>query len=155
MTKIKFEIVTPERVVYSDEIDQISLPTPQGEITILPHHIPLISALSAGELKVKKGNTEIPMAISSGFVEVRPNKVVVLADTAERAEEIDIARAEEAKKKAEELLKTRRTDQKEFTAVMAQIEKELARMRVAEKHRARRAHQTIQEEEFKKKQAEE
>ncbi len=154
MAKIDFEIVTPERVVYSDEIERVSLPTPQGEITILPHHIPLISALSAGELKVAKGNEEIIMAISSGYVEVRPNKVIVLADTAERAEEIDIARAEKARKKAEELLKTRRTDQKEFAAVMSVIEKELARMKVAEKHRSRRAHRAIQEEEFKKQQTE-
>jgi len=153
MSKITLEIVTPERVVYSDEIDQVSLPTPQGEITILPHHIPLISALSAGELIVRKGDIDVPMAISSGFVEVRPDKVVVLADTAERAEEIDVTRAEEARKKAERLLTTKRADQKEFAAVMVNIEKELARMRVAEKHRSRRADQAIQKDEFRKKQA--
>ncbi|MDD5342313.1 MAG: F0F1 ATP synthase subunit epsilon [Patescibacteria group bacterium] len=153
MAKINFQIVTPERVVYNDEIDQVSLPTPMGEITVLPHHVPLITALSAGELRVKKGTDEVPMAISAGFAEIQPNKVVVLAETAERAEEIDIERAKEAHQKAEELLKTRRTDQKEFAAVMSKIEKELARLRVAERHRTKRADRVIREDELKKKQS--
>ncbi len=154
MATINFQIVTPERVVYSAEIDQVSLPTPLGEITVLPHHIPLITAIAAGELRVKKGDTIVPMAISSGFAEIQPTKVVVLAETAERAEEIDIERAREARQKAEELLKTRRTDQKEFTAVMTKIEKELARLRVAERHRTKRVDQIIKEDEVKKKSSE-
>src|SRR5665648_417690 len=101
-SKIKFKIVTPEKTVYEDSVDQVTLPTQEGEITVLPNHIPLISVLRAGELVAKKGGEEIAMAVSGGMVEVRKNEITILADTAERAEEIDLARAEEAKQKAEE-----------------------------------------------------
>lgn len=151
MAQINFQIVTPERVVYSEDVDQVSIPTPLGEITVLPHHVPLVTAVSAGELRVKKGDQVVPMAISSGFAEVRPDKVIVLAETAERVEEIDVARAEEARKKAEQILKTRTADQREFAGVMAKIEKELARLKVAERHRSQRVDQIIKEDELKKK----
>ena len=80
----------PERTVYEDEIDQVTLPTQEGEITVLPDHIPLISVLAAGELVAKNGSEEIAMAVSGGMIEVRKNEITILADTAERAEEIDI-----------------------------------------------------------------
>ena len=94
---IKFEIVTPERVVLKEEILQITVPTKMGEITVLPDHIPLVSSLLPGVVHVKKkdGQDEI-MSISGGFLEVLKDKVVILADTAERAEELDLDRAEEA-----------------------------------------------------------
>src|SRR3989339_292034 len=101
--KIKFKIVTPERTVYEAEIDQVTLPTQDGEITVLAHHIPLISVLQAGELVAKKDGEEIAMAVSGGMVEVRKNELTILADTAERAEEIDVKRAEEARARAEKL----------------------------------------------------
>ena len=133
--KIKFEITTPERIVYSDEVDEVVLPTPMGEIGILPHHIPLVSLLSAGELRIKKGGELICVAVSGGFIEVRPDKVTVLADTAEHAEEIDEVRAEEARKKAEGLVKEKRVDAAEFAALSAKIEKELARLKVVKRRR--------------------
>src|SRR4030043_2270249 len=102
-SKIKFKIVTPERTVYEEEIDQVTLPTADGEITVLPNHIPLISILVPGELDVRKEGKEIAMAVSGGMIEVRKNEMTILADTAERAEEIDLQRAEEARKKAEQL----------------------------------------------------
>ena len=102
--KIKFKIVTPEKVVFEDEIDQISLPTKMGEITVLANHVPLVSSLNPGEILIKKNKEEIPMAVSGGFVELNNNQMVILADTAERVEEIDVERAEQARQKAKDLL---------------------------------------------------
>ena len=136
INKIKFEITTPERVVFSDEVDEIVLPTLNGEIGILPHHIPLVSVLATGEARIKKGNEMIHMAVSGGFIQVRPDKVIVLADTAEREEEIDEQAAEEARRRAKKLLEEKRTDSAEFAAISAQLEKELARLKVARRRRS-------------------
>ncbi len=133
--KLHLQITTPERVIYADDVDEIVLPTPNGEIGVLPHHIPLMSLLSAGEIRIVRGTDTVLLAVSGGFIEVQPNKVVVLADTAERAEEIDEQRAEEARKRAEALLKEKRVDEQEFVALSAQMEKELARLKVVRKRR--------------------
>ena len=103
---IKFEIVTLERVVSKQEILQVTAPTQQGEITVLPEHIPLISILKPGVLEIKTvaGETEI-MSISGGFIEVLKDKIVVLADSAERADELDEEKIAEARKAAEEARK--------------------------------------------------
>jgi F-type H+-transporting ATPase subunit epsilon len=139
MTKIKFKIVTPEKTVYEDTVDQVTLPTQDGEITVLPNHIPLISILTSGELVAKKGGEEIAMAVSGGMIEVRANEITILADTAERAEEIDIKRAEEARERAEKLKDEKiRMDETEYAAVAALMERNLARIRVAKKHFTRR-----------------
>ena len=106
-----------------------------GEITVLPNHIPLISVLTPGELIVKKANVIKVISVSGGFIEVQAEKVVVLADTAERAEEIDIKRAEEAKKRAEEAMDKKHMDAVEFAGLAAQIEKEMARIRVGRKYK--------------------
>jgi F-type H+-transporting ATPase subunit epsilon len=138
--RIKFEIATPERVVLKEEIFQVTVPTKEGEITVLPKHSPLVSVLKPGVLEIKKVDGEIEiMAVSGGFVEVLLNKIVVLADTAERAEEIDLDRAEEAKKKAEESLKNLRSvDSAQFASLSAMIEKEFARTKTAKKWRSLR-----------------
>ncbi len=137
--KIKFKIVTPEKTVFEEEIDQVTLPTQEGEITVLPNHIPLISVLSPGELVIKKDNEEIDMAVSGGMIEVRNNEIVILADTAERAEEIDLKRAEEARERAEKLKDEKiRMDETEFATAAAIFEKNLARIKVARKHLTRR-----------------
>jgi F-type H+-transporting ATPase subunit epsilon len=135
MKKIKFEITTPERVVYSDEVDSITIPTSTGEITVLPDHIPLISLLVAGELHIKKGNEEELMAVSGGFIEVRKDKVIVLSDTAELAHEIDVEAVEEAKKRAEKLLQEKRTDQVDYAGLAVSLERELARLKVGKKYK--------------------
>jgi len=134
---IKFEIVTPERVVLKQEILQVSVPTMSGEITILPDHIPLVSILKPGIIELKKTDNVIEiMSVSGGFIEVLHDKIVILADTAERAEELDEARIHEAHKRAEELKKTaRKVDDVDFASVSARIEKELARMRAVDKWR--------------------
>ena len=116
--KIQFKIATPERVVYEAEIDQITLPTKLGEITILPNHIPLVSSLASGEVLIKQGKEEVPLAVSGGFVELSNNKLVILADTAERVEEIDTERAEQARDRARALLNKKQTDEEvDFTAL--------------------------------------
>ncbi|MER3399204.1 MAG: ATP synthase F1 subunit epsilon, partial [Chloroflexota bacterium] len=91
---VRFEIITGERVVYAADVESVTLPGVEGELTVLPRHAPLLTMLKPGELVVRRGGEEVTMAVSGGFLEVMPDKVVVLADTAERAEEIDIARAE-------------------------------------------------------------
>lgn len=135
--KINFKIATPERVVFKDEVDSITLPTHSGEITILPNHLPLISVLKPGDIIIKKGNDTFDIAVSGGFIEVLSTKVVVLADTAERSEEIDVARAEAAIKRAQTLREEKLTDSREFARVAALIEKELVRVKVGRKYRQR------------------
>ncbi len=134
---IKFEIVTPERLVLREEILQVTVPTAMGEITVLPDHIPLVSILKPGVLEIKKvDNTVEVMSVSGGFIEVMKNKIVVLADTAERAEELDEKRIEEARSKAEELKKTaKNVDDVQFADISARIEKELARNRAVNRWR--------------------
>jgi len=92
---MRLEIVTPERVIYSDEVDAVVAPGTEGQLGILPHHAPLMTILQAGELRVMKNGDETCIAVFGGFLEVRPDRVIVLADAAERAEEIDATRAED------------------------------------------------------------
>lgn len=139
MNKIKFKIVTPERTVFDDVVDQATLPVADGEVTILPNHRSYIASLKAGEIMLKKDGQEIEMAVSGGFIEFDKNNLVVLADTAERAEEIDLARAEEGRKRAEALKKEKITmDDSEFARVAAAVEKEMVRIKVAKKHRTKK-----------------
>src|SRR3989338_62724 len=134
---IQFEIVTPERVVLKEEIVQITLPTKMGEITVLPNHIPLVASLLPGVIHVKKKNGEDEIiSISGGFLEVLKDKVVILADTAERAEELDLTRAEEAYARAAELKeKARRGENINLVEVNAAIERELARTKAVKRWR--------------------
>lgn len=132
--KIKFKIVTPEKTVLEEEVLQATLPVTDGEITILPNHRSYIASLKAGEICLKREEGDICIAVSGGFIEFNKNSLVVLADTAERAEEIDIERAEEARKRAEEIKKEKISmDDTEYARVAASIEKEMARIKVAKK----------------------
>ncbi len=136
---IKFKIITPERTVFEAEISQVTLPVTEGEVTILPSHRPYIASLEPGEiiLKTKKqeGEEETSLVVSGGFIEFNENSLVVLADTAERAEEIDLKRAEEARARAEKLKQGAISmDESEYARVAAAIQKESARIRVARKH---------------------
>lgn len=136
---IKIKIITPERSVFEDNIDQVTLTVESGEMTMFPDHIPYTGSLKPSEILVKKGNEITSLAVSGGFMEFSNNILTVLADTAERAEEIDLARAEEAKKRAEELKKQKVTmDDTQFAKVAALMEKEMARIKVARKHRTRK-----------------
>ena len=127
--KINFEIVTPEQTILKEQATQITVPTKQGEITILANHIPLVATLQAGvvEIVLSDGKRDI-MSLSGGFIEVLKDKVVILADTAERAEEIDELKLDEARLRAEDSLKNlRQFDQERFTNISAKLAKELAR----------------------------
>ena len=136
MSGIRLDIVTAERVVYSDEVDLVVAPGIEGQLGILPHHAPLMTTLQVGELWVKKGREEFSLAISGGFLEVRPDRVIILADAAERAEEIDIARAEEAKRRAEEQL-SRHLPEVDAARTEAALRRALTRLKIVEKRRKR------------------
>jgi len=139
MAGIRLDIVTAEREVYTEDVDVVIAPGVEGQLGILPHHAPLMTTLQAGELRVRKGGEEVSMAISGGFLEVRPDRVVVLADTAERAEEIDVARAEEAKQRARERLSEKQVVGADEARVEASLRRALIRLKVAEKRQKRRS----------------
>src|SRR5512136_2248104 len=137
MAIIRLEVVTPEKMVFSGDVDMILAWGLDGQLGILPHHAPLMTMLQPGDLVFRKAGKEESLVISGGFLEVRPDKVVVLADACERAEEIDVARAEEAKKRAQEALKTARTTV-DAAAAEAALRRSLVRIKAAEKIRRRR-----------------
>ncbi|MGD0355069.1 MAG: F0F1 ATP synthase subunit epsilon [Dehalococcoidia bacterium] len=134
MPTTKLEIVTAERQVFSEDVNTIIAEGIDGQMTILPKHAPLITMLAPGELVIRKDGEEMYMSISGGFLEVRPDKVIVLADACERSDEIDIERAREAKKRAEERLKNLTTEVDQSRAEAA-LRRSLARLRVVEKRR--------------------
>ncbi len=136
MASIKLDIVTAERAVYSEEVDVVVAPGIEGQLGILPHHAPLMTMLEPGELLVRKGGEEVSMAITGGFLEVRPDRIIVLADAAERDEEIDIARAEAAKRRAQERL-AHPTPEVDIARAEAALRRSLARLKVGEKRRRR------------------
>ncbi|MFC1934842.1 F0F1 ATP synthase subunit epsilon [Chloroflexota bacterium] len=138
MSPIKLEIVTAEQSVYSEDVNMVTAPGIEGQLGILSHHTPLMTILQAGELRIKKGEEEISMAVSGGFLEVRPDRVVILADTAERAENIDLARAEEAKKRAGRRLTEERATGLDASRTEASLRRALVRLQVLEKTTKRR-----------------
>ncbi|MEK7632062.1 MAG: F0F1 ATP synthase subunit epsilon [Patescibacteria group bacterium] len=136
MNNLHLTITTPERIVLETEVSSVNVPTVDGEIGILLNHIPLVSILAPGELRaVTSTGEEQVMAVSGGFVEVRDNAVVILADTAEHAHEIDEQRAEEARQKAQQIMTERATDDVGFADAQAAMAKELARLKVVRKRR--------------------
>ena len=131
------EIVTAERVVYSQEgVDEVVAPGADGEFAVLPQHAAFITTLAPGELRIIKGGEEEAMAITGGFFEVYNDRIVVLADAAERIEEIDVARAEAARRQAEETLQERR-ELVDLVAAEASLRRAMARLKVAERRRGR------------------
>lgn len=134
MPTIHLDIITAERQVFSDEVDLVVAPGIEGELGILPHHAPLMTILKPGELLIRKDNEDIYMAVSGGFMEVRPDKVIILADACERAEEINIERAQAAKQRAEQLLKTPPPGT-DISQIEAALRRSLVRLKVAEKRR--------------------
>jgi len=128
------EIVTPERLAYSDTVDAVNLPGIEGELGVLPHHAPLVSMLGVGELRIRKGGAEESFAIVGGFLQVRPDRVVVMAETADLASEIDLERAQEARREAERTLEgATQTDAVDLAAARASLQQALLRIRVAER----------------------
>lgn len=142
--QLKLKIVTPERLILEEMAEQVSLPTTEGEITILPDHIPLIAGLASGDVVAVAGGEHVPMAIVGGFVEIKQSEkqiteVAVLADFAEHVSEISDAKIEQAKKKAEEL--KRQLENKEvvdFEHFEAELERSLTRVKIADKWRKKK-----------------
>jgi F-type H+-transporting ATPase subunit epsilon len=130
---IMLEIVTPERLAYSDEVDAVVLPGSDGEMGVLPHHAPLVSTLGVGELRIRKGGVEESFAIVGGFVQVRPDRVVVMAETADMASEIDLEKAQEARREAERALESGYHEAADLSAARAALQQALLRIRVAER----------------------
>lgn len=135
---LTIELITPERNVLSETADSVTIPTRMGEITVLPHHIPLVTILEPGELTVRKDGTESYLAVSGGYLEVLPGSVMrILADTAERAEELDVAKIEEARERARRIMQEKiHTDDVAYAAAAAALERELARLKVARRRSA-------------------
>lgn len=135
---MEFKIVTPNGVTYEDTIEKVTVPTQAGSITILENHAPLVSVMRPGELAVHKQGGDIAyVACSGGILEILPSGAVyVMADTAERAEEIDLERAEQARARAEELMKQQKNvSDVDFARIQALIEKEVSRISVGKKYR--------------------
>src|SRR6188768_2906945 len=129
------EIVTPERQVLSEEVDAVVCPGIDGELGILPHHAPLLTTLGVGELRIRRGNDEEFFAIAGGFLQVRPDKVVVMAETADMASEIDLEKAQEARREAERALESGYREGVDLATARASLQRALLHIRVAERRR--------------------
>lgn len=136
MPSLSFELVTADRVVLQEDgVDMVVAPGTDGVLGVLPHHVPLITTLQPGELRVKRGAEETSMVVTGGFMEVTPDKVLVLADAAERSDEIDLARAEEARRRAEERL-AMSSDTVDATRAEAALRRAMARIRIGQRRRS-------------------
>lgn len=131
---ILLEIITPEKVVYSDKVSEVLVPTENGQLGILPKHVGLFARVVPGELIIKKGGSEQIVAITGGFLEVSKDKISILADYAIRAENIEVAKATEAKEKAEELIKNKASDQ-DNTMLEGQLRRAILELKIAGKHK--------------------
>jgi F-type H+-transporting ATPase subunit epsilon len=129
------EIVTPERQVFSEQVDSVVCPGIEGELGVLPHHAPLLTTLGVGELRIRRGGDVEYFAIAGGFLQVRPDKVVVMAETADMASEIDLEKAEEARREAERALAEGFEEPADLARARASLQRALMRIRVAERRR--------------------
>lgn len=134
---IHLEIVTAERVVLTDEVDQVNVPTKDGRVGILPRHAPLLTVLDIGELDIIKGSERTEYALAGGFMEVLPNRVTILADTVERADEIDETRAERAREQAEARLRDRQSEH-DMVRAEAELRRAMVRLRLAQLRKRKR-----------------
>lgn len=138
MANLQFhlEIVSPDGIIYKDDIEEASLPTVNGEITILPHHIPLYAKLTEGEAVITKNGKRSVIAVLGGIVEVAKNTVSIITDYAIRAESIELARAEEAKNRAEEIMKGKE-ENVDYTMIDRDLKKSILELKVAQKYKKR------------------
>ena len=135
-TKLALEIVTPDRALVREEVDEVQVPGSEGYLGILPGHTPLLATLAVGELWYRKGTEKVHLAIQGGFVEVLPDRVTILAHTAEMAQDIDVTRAETAKRRAEDRLSKPTADLDMERARLAML-RSLIRLQVASRARTR------------------
>ena len=132
---LQLEIVTPERLAFSGQVDAVVAPGVEGELGILPHHAPLLTTLGYGELRLRTGAQEDFFAIAGGFLQVLPDKVVVMAETADLASEIDMEKAMEARREAERALQEGFEEPADLVRARAALQRALLRVRVAERRR--------------------
>ena len=136
---LSVHIVTAEREVFTEDgVDEVIVPGIDGELTVLPEHAPLLTMIKPGVMRIVKSGEDVDMAITGGFLEVRQDRVTILADAAERAEEIDTVRAEEARRQAERALEERDADV-DLAAAAATLQRSLMRLKAAERRRRRRS----------------
>ena len=135
MATLKLEIVTPESKIYSEDVDMVTLPGVEGEMGIYPMHVPLMTQVMAGELIARKGGQDHFLAIGEGFVEITGERVAVMTDMAVKASDIDEAKAEEARKRAEARLAEKLTDEESAT-VQASLMHSLAQLKVKRRQRS-------------------
>jgi F-type H+-transporting ATPase subunit epsilon len=136
MSRIRCEVITAERVVFQDDVDMVVAPGSEGQLGILPHHAPLMTSLTFGELMLQRvGQEDEFIAIGGGFMEVGPDHVTILADSAERAEEIDEARAEEARRQAEKTMAQKAREDVDFARAEANLRRSMVRLKVARRKR--------------------
>jgi len=133
---LSLSIITPEKVIYNDEVDEVVAPTVNGEIAIFPNHVNLLTQIIPGELILKKGSTQQYLAITGGFLEIQNNKINILAEYAVKAQDIETTRAMEAKKRAEKVMNEKSTDN-EIKVAQAEMLKAILELKVATKHKRR------------------
>jgi len=141
--QLKLKIITPERLVLEEMVDQVTMPSTEGEITVLPDHIPLISGLASGDIVALSGSEVVPMAVAGGFVEIKKREgvteVAVLADFAEHVSEISDEKIAQARARAEELKKQlENNDNVDFEHFEAELERSLTRVKIADKWRKKK-----------------
>jgi len=134
---LRLEVITPERVVYTDDVDMVIAPATDGYVGILPHHAPLLTTLGPGEFRVKKGGGEEVLAVFGGFMDVRGDRVVVLTEDAEHAEDIDAQQAQVARDRAQQALQAGPMSAAEEARARASLQRALVRIRVSERRRRR------------------
>lgn len=134
---MRLEIITPEKVVFDDEVDEVIAPTPNGQIAILPHHISLLTEISPDELIIKSKGKEHFLAITGGFLRVQKDVITILSDYAIRAEHIEVEKALQAQKRAEEILKKKEehASLEDFSVVQGELRKSLLELKVAHRRR--------------------
>jgi F-type H+-transporting ATPase subunit epsilon len=134
--KLALDIITPTKVVLSEEVDEVTIPTIDGEISILPNHVNLLTKIAAGEMVIRKGTKTDLFAITGGFLEILNSHVNVLADYAIHADDIEIAKVQEAKERAQKAMKEKLTEE-DFRVVNAELAKALLQIKVAHKRKIR------------------
>lgn len=125
---MKLKFVTPQRVLFEAEIDSVSVMTPDGQITVLPNHVALLTVLSPGEIVIKRAGKPEPLVVSGGFLEIAKNEVVILADTAEHVRELDFERAQKAVALAQSLIREKKFDMREYETLKANLDKQRVRV---------------------------
>ena len=130
---LRLEIVTPEATAYSDDVEWVTLPGIEGEMGVFPQHVPLLTQIVSGEIAVRKDGRDVFLAVGDGFVEITAQRVAVLTDMAIQAEQIDEAKAEEARRRAEARLAERMSEE-EAAAVQAALARSLAQLKVKRRH---------------------